>query len=118
MAVPSWLRAPVLLAIGFATGVGTVFLHVTWWGLALGAATTLVSAYAVPPGWTTRVPWAVGWVAPFVAAVLVRRNGGYLVASEAHGYGLVGLGLVVLVVALSTLPGPGRSRTGASDSLL
>ncbi len=100
--------AVVLLVAGAATALATTAVHQHWWGLLLGAVATVVTLVAVGRGWLTRFPFALGWIG-FVAWVApARPEGDYAISSNAQGYALLVLGLVVLVFALVTLPRPGR----------
>lgn len=89
---------------GFVIGLAAVAMHLWWWGLVLGAGATLVTAYALRPGWMTRLPYAVGWVVPVVLAMVPRPEGDYAVAGDAYGYSLVAIGMVLIVLTTSTLP--------------
>jgi hypothetical protein len=107
------LVAIALLALGAATGIATVFVHRMTWGLALGIAATAVTAYALPPGWSTRLPFVLGWVAMVGWLTIPRAEGDYLVSSDWRGYTLLGFGMVLLVTGLATLPRP-RGRAPAA----
>lgn len=98
------LLAVGLLLAGFVIGLSAVAVHAWWWGLALGAAATLVTLLALPPGGWTRVPYAVGWLVPLGLGMIPRGEGDYAIASDVPGYGLIGLGLVLIIGALATLP--------------
>jgi hypothetical protein len=110
-------RALALLLGGAVVGVAAVAVHTWWWGLALAGLTTLVSAYAVWPGWLTRLPYAAGWVIACGAAMLPRPSGSYAVSGDGHGYVLIGVGLVMIVLTTATLPlgGPHRAAEPASS---
>jgi hypothetical protein len=105
--------APVSLLAGIGTAVGTVAVYQWWWGLLLGAATTLLVALATPPGWATRLPLAVGFDGTVVLMAMPRGEGDYLVASTGPGYAVLGLALVVLTLAIATLPRPSRRPSEA-----
>ncbi len=100
--------APVTLLAGIGTAVGTVAIYQWWWGLLLAAAATLLVLVATPPGWATRLPLAVGFDGAVALLAVPRAAGDYLVASTGSGYAVLGLALVVLLVAIATLPRPGR----------
>lgn len=102
--------APLTLLAGAAAGVGAVALHQRWWGLALAVVTSLVLLVAAPAGWT-RLTFAVGFTGVVGLLTVPRGEGDYLVGATASGYTLLVVALVVLVVALATLPRPG----GAGD---
>ena len=99
---------PAMLLAGVAAGVGTVAVHQSWWGLLLGAAVTLLVVVATPPGWGTRLPYAIGFVAVVALVTIPRGEGDYLLGDSLHGYAVLALALVVLMAAIATLPRPGR----------
>lgn len=101
--------APLSLMAGLATGVATVALHQHWWGLLLGVATTGLLLFAAPPGWGTRLAFALGYVIAVGVLAVPRPEGDYWIASNAEGYILLGTTLVVLCVSIATLPRPGQS---------
>ena len=100
------LTALVLAAAGAATGVATVALHQLWWGFALGAAATVAALWALRGGWTTRLPFGLGWTVLVAWVVPARAEGDYVVAGDAAGFALMGFGLLVLVFTIATLPRP------------
>lgn len=104
--------APLALLAGIAMAVGTVAVYQWWWGLALAAAAVLAVVLATPPGWATRLPLALGFVGTVGLTAVPRGEGDYLVASTAQGYAVLGLALVVLCIAVATLPRPGRRQSG------
>lgn len=100
----------VLFALGGAvTALAAVMVHQRWWGLALAVAATLATTAAIPAGWSTRLPFAVGFAAVLGLAMVPRGAGDYLVPGDAQGYSLVALGFLLVLTAVSTLPRPGRS---------
>jgi hypothetical protein len=103
--------APATLLAGIALGVGTVAVYQWWWGLLLGAAATLAVVVATPPGWGTRLPLALGFDAAVALTAVPRGEGDYLVAATARGYAVLALALLVLCVAIATLPRPGHRQT-------
>ncbi len=104
------LLALVLLVVGAGSGVAAVAVHGHWWGLALAAAAVLATLVAVGPGWTTRLPFAVGFGLVVARLAVARPEGDYVVAADAKGYLLLLLALVVVATAIATLPRPGRVR--------
>ncbi len=104
------LVAALLLAAGLASGVATVALHALGWGLALAVAAVAVTLYALPAGWWSRLPFALGWVGMVGWLVAPRPEGDYAIGSDLAGYTLIAVALVVLVLALVTLPRPGSAR--------
>lgn len=106
--------APLSLLAGIAAGVAAVAVYQWWWGLLLAVAAVLLVVFATPAGWATRLPFALGFDAAVGLLALPRGEGDYLVSSTVAGYALLGLALVVLMVAIATLPRPGwldRRRT-------
>jgi hypothetical protein len=104
--------APLALVGGIATAVGTVAVYQWWWGLILAAAATAAMVVATPPGWATRLPFALGYVGTVALTAIPRGEGDYLVASTAKGYAVLGLALLVLCFAIATLPRPDRRQSG------
>ncbi len=111
------LGVGALLLAGALTGLCVLVLHGTGWGLALGAAATLALLLALPPGFTTRVAFALGMTLFLVQALQQRPEGDYLVGSGLLGYGLLALALVVLVAAVVTVPRAPRSTPGEDSTL-
>jgi hypothetical protein len=102
---------PVTLLAGIALGVLTVAVYQWWWGLLLGAAATLAVALATPAGWGTRLPFALGFGGVAALMAVPRGEGDYLLTSSAAGYAVLGLALVVLMLAIATLPKPGPKKS-------
>ena len=102
------LAALALLVAGAVTGVATVALHELAWGLALGLAATLVTVLALPPGWWSRLAFVAGWDALVAWLTMPRTEGDYVISQDVPGYVVLGVGLVLLVVAIATLPRPRR----------
>ena len=107
-----------LLVAGAVVGLAVLLVHATGWGLALGAAAVVAVLLALPPGFTTRVAFALGLVLLLVQAVQQRPEGDFLVGSDLAGYGLLTLGLVVLVGAVVSVPRRRPATTAAEDSTL
>lgn len=95
-------------------GAAVLVLHATGWGLVLGAAAALALLLALPPGFTTRVAFALGLALFLVVALRPRPEGDYLVGSGLLGYGLLGLSLVLLVAAVVSVPR--RARRSATPA--
>lgn len=112
----SRVRALVVVpcfALGAAVSLGTVALHDYAWGLLLGVVTTAATMVALPPGWWSRLAFALGWVALLAFAVSPRPEGDYLVSSDPDGYLLLVAGMVVFVAGFV---GVVRRRATPDDS--
>jgi hypothetical protein len=109
------LAALGLLLLGGVVGLSATWTHGRWWALALGAAATLTAELATPPG-LLRVGYAGGWLVPAAYFLLARPEGDFIVGSSPLGYTFVGLGLVVMVLGLATIPARHRLRGGAGRS--
>lgn len=107
-----------LLVAGAVVGLAVLLVHATGWGLALGAAAVVAVLLALPPGFTTRVAFALGLVLLLVQAVQQRPEGDFLVGSDLAGYGLLTLGLVVLVGAVVSVPRRPHPAPSGEDSAL
>lgn len=101
-----------LLVAGFVIGLAAVAVHARAWGLPLGAVATLAALVALPPGIWSRCAYAAGWIVALALALIPRPEGDYAIASDVPGYVLLGVGLVLLVAALATLPVRRRRRQG------
>jgi len=95
-----------LLLGGAVTAIATVAVHDLVWGFVLAAAATSVTVVALPPGWWTRLAFVVGWAAMVGWLTVPRSEGDYLISQDWQGYAVLGLGMVLLVVAVATLPRP------------
>jgi hypothetical protein len=105
----------VLLPAGAMVGVSATWTHGRWWALALGAAATLAAELAVPRG-GLRLMYAAGWVLASAYFLLARPEGDFVVASDAIGYTFLGLGLLVLVLAVVSVPPRRRLPGGPGPS--
>ena len=104
--------ALLLLLLGAATALATVAVHQAWWGVLLGLAATLTALRALGRGWTTRLPYGLGWAAMVAWLAPRRPEGDYVISSDLAGYAVVALAAAVLVVSVATLPRPGRTTAG------
>ena len=104
-----------LLVLGAAVGLATVWTHDHWWALALGAAATLTAEVAARAG-LRRLVYAAGWLVAAAYFLLARPEGDLLVGSNPPGSALLGLGLLVLVLAVATLPPRRRMPDRAGPS--
>ena len=95
--------ALVCLLLGLVVGLSSVALHGLWWGLVLAIAATATTTYALPAGWWARMPFAFGWVAMIGYLAFPRGEGDYAIASDVHGYVLLGFAVALLVAAMVTL---------------
>jgi hypothetical protein len=102
------LVAGALLLLGVGTGVASVALHELWWGLLLTVAAMVATLVGLPPGWWSRLPFALGWAGLVGWVVSPRPEGDYAIRQDRPGYALLGLAVLVLGFGLATLPRPGR----------
>lgn len=109
------LRALALLLVGALSGIAAVALHGRWWGFALATVAVLATLAALGPGWSTRVPFALGFGLVVLRLAVSRPEGDFLIAGDTRGYLVMVLSLVVAAVAVGTLPRPGAGvAPGAS----
>jgi hypothetical protein len=94
---------------GAVTSLAAVMVHQRWWGLLLVAAAVAAAVVAMPPGWSTRLPFALGFALVLGLAMVPRGEGDYLVAGDGSGYVLLAVGFVLVLSAVATLPRPVRS---------
>ena len=106
------LGAVGLLLAGAATGVATVALHELWWGLAFGLVATVITVLALPAGWWSRLSFVAGWDLMVGWLAFPRPEGDYVISQDVQGYAVLALGLVLLVVAIGTLPRPATRGSG------
>ena len=102
------LAVPCLLG-GAAVSTCSVLLHDYAWGLALGVVTTFALLVALPPGWWSRLAFAIGWVVVLWQATSERPEGDYLVSSDVSGYLLLLAGMLVLAGGVAGLVRRGRA---------
>lgn len=102
------LAAAGLVLAGAVTGLASVAVHERGWWLLLAAAATGTALVALPPGWWSRLAFTLGWTGLVGWLVLPRPEGDYAIGSDPAGYGLIGLGLLILVAGVATLPRPAR----------
>ena len=100
--------AVLLLVLGGVVGGLSVAVHGLLVGLVLLVVATAATAAALPGGWSTRLPFGLGWLAVVFYASRPRPEGDYLVAADARGYTLLGLGVVLLLFCTTTLRSPAR----------
>ncbi len=96
-------------AVGAVTGIAAVMVHQRWWGLTLAVAASGAVAVALPAGWWSRLPYALGYAAVLGLAMVPRGEGDYLVPGNARGYLLLAVGFVLVLTAVATLPRPQRA---------
>lgn len=101
-----------LLLLGAVVGLSAAWAHSRWWALALGAAATVAAELAAPRG-LLRIAYAAGWVAAATYFLLARPEGDFVVGSDGIGYTFLALGLLVVVLALATIPPRHRLPGGA-----
>lgn len=103
MRVRGVLVGAALALLGAVVGVAAVWTHARWWGLALGVAASLATELALDRG-ARRLLFAGGWLAASAFFLLSRPEGDYVVASDTIGYTFLAAGLLVLTVAVATVP--------------
>jgi hypothetical protein len=101
-----------LLLLGAAVGLAAVAVYAWWWGLLLAAVASVSAIGALPSRWYTLLPFVLGWWIPLLVAWKPRPEGDYALASSVQGYGVIALGVVVLVASayLVTLRWPARDQ--------
>ena len=102
-----FLAAVGLLLVGAVTGLTTVAVHDLVWGFMLAVAATALTTFALPPGWWSRLAFVVGWAVMVGWLTLPRPEGDYVISQDWQGYAVLGLGLLLVVVGVATLPRPG-----------
>jgi hypothetical protein len=102
-----------LLLVGAVTGLTTVAVHELVWGFVLALTATAVTAFALPPGWWSRLAFVLGWIVMVGWLTLPRPEGDYLISQDWQGYGVLGFGMLLLVAGLATLPRPGGRSPSA-----
>lgn len=103
------LAALGLLILGAGTGIATVAVHRLSWALVLAVAATTLTAYAVPPAWWGRLAFAAGWVVTVGWLAVPRPEGDYLIGQDWQGYLVLGVGMLLILVGVATLPRPRRA---------
>lgn len=91
--------AGLLLALGVLGGTATVLVHRYWWGLALGVVVALLTARVLPARPSGRLAFVAGFAGVVLWLTRSRPEGDYLIAQDAHGYGLL---IAVIVLVLSS----------------
>jgi hypothetical protein len=110
------LTTAACLLLGLVVGLSSVALHHYWWGLLLAIAATTTTAYALPPGWWARMPFAFGWVAMVGYLALPRDEGDYVIAADAQGYALLAFAVALPVAAMVTLRPLRRGSPATEES--
>lgn len=106
MTLPAPLRAP-LLAVGLAlagaaTGVASVAVHERLWGLPLAVLASFAGLLALSPGWSTRVPFALGWSTLVLVVAQGRPEGDVPLQADGPGWLLVLLAVTLPLLAVVT----------------
>lgn len=102
--------APLTLLAGIAAAVGSVAVNQWTPGLVVAVLASLLLLLVAPPGWGTRLPFGLGYAATLGLLSVGRGEGDYVITSSVGGYVVLALGLLVLTVAVATLPRPGRAH--------
>ena len=106
--------ALALVLAGAVVGAAAILTHARAVGLALGVVASLSACLALPSGWRTRLAFVVGWDLMLGYVLIPRPEGDYLISGDARGYTLLGLGLVLLLIAIVTLGPPIRRQPPSS----
>ena len=94
------------------TGIASLAVHdKSWLWFLLAVTGPFAAVVALPSGWP-RSGFGLGWVGVLMAALLGRPEGDYVVTSTPRGYTLLGLGLLLLMLVVATLPVGRRGRHG------
>lgn len=104
------VRTLVLLLAGVVSAVAAVAVHLRWWGLLLGVVAVLAVLMGLPTGWTTRLPYGVGFGLGIGRLAVTRPEGDIVITGNAAGYAVLVLGVAVVVASVATLPRPGTPR--------
>ena len=97
----------LLLAVaGFLSGLATVAVHQSWWGLLLGLVATALALVALGPGWATRLPFGVGWAALVTVVAPTRAEGDFVLSASTSSYAVIAAAVVAVVWSVGTLPRP------------
>jgi hypothetical protein len=105
---------PVTLLAGIAAAVASVALYQQTVPFVVAVLASLALVLVTPRGWGSRLPFGVGFALTVGALSAARGEGDYLVTSSARGYAVLTLALVVLMLAVTTLPRPGARGSGES----
>lgn len=105
------VRLVLCALLGAVTSVATVAVHQRTWGLVLAVAAVVATTVAIPAGWFTRLPFGLGYAVVLGLAVMPTAGGDVLVPANGKGYALLGLGFVLVLASVATLPRPTRSPT-------
>jgi len=100
--------ALLLLVAGLVTGLAALVVHLRPWGLPLALVASVAGLLALPPGWWSRPPAAAGWSLAVVLGLSGRPEGDYVLEATVAGYAVLGAALLLVVLAVGTLPPPRR----------
>ncbi len=101
-------RAAATAAVGAVTGLCSVAVHDTRWGLPLLTLASLAGLLALPARWSARPPFALAWSLVVVLAVRGRPEGDAPVDADGAGWLLVLLAGVLPMLAILTTSWRGR----------
>lgn len=92
------------LALGIVVGLASVFHHSADWTRLAFAVAAPVVLVAVAPGRAPTVGIALGWSATVLLAVFGTGEGDLLVVADAKGWTMLVSAVLLVVVALATIP--------------
>lgn len=98
------LRLLLGLLLGVVVGLGSVFHHGADWIRLVLAVAAPVLLVVVAPGRAARAGVALGWATTVLVAVFGTGEGDLLVVADAKGWTLLVSAVLLVVVALATIP--------------
>jgi hypothetical protein len=98
-----------LFVLGAASGLASVAVHdKSWPWFLVAVAAPLATAIAAAAG-LLRFVFVAGWFGVLMLAMLGRPEGDYAITDSVRGYALLGDGVLLLVLAVTTFPRPVRT---------
>lgn len=108
----------VALVLGGAVAVASLAVHRDLLG-GFPAGLVLVAATSVYVAWVLRrftatgrpaASYCLGWLLVLTYVLVGRPEGDFVIAADLEGYALIGVGLVLVVLLVSSLVGRGAAR--------